>query len=253
MEGQHSYTVKESQRARHVRLRLSLREGLVVVVPRGFDQRLLPALIAQKQRWLERAWARLQAGHGQHEPAAPARLPATLSLRAVGEEWTVEYRATTSPRVRALAKPGQRLVFSGHVADRGACIAALRRWLSRKAHQHLGPWLVRLAREGGFQYKRMLIKSQRTRWGSCSVRHTITLSLKLLFLPSDVVRYVLLHELCHTVQPNHSQGFWALLQRHEPAWPSRRKELRAAAHLVPAWLDERKRSRPRTRPRRGQT
>jgi predicted metal-dependent hydrolase len=245
VEGQRTYTVKESQRTRHVRLRLSLRHGLVVVVPRGFDQSLLPALVAQKARWLERAWARLQARQRPVEPAARRELPTSIDLQALGEQWRVEYRGTTTSRVSALEKAGQRLVLSGHIADRGACVAALRRWLSRKAHQHLEPWLVRLAREGGLQYKRMLIKSQRTRWGSCSVRHTITLSLKLLFLPPDVVRYVLLHELCHTVQPNHSQGFWALVQRHDPDWRSRRKELRASARLVPAWLDERKRSRAR--------
>lgn len=241
------YTVKESKRAKHVRLRLSLRDGLVVVVPRGFDQRLLPDLLAQKARWLERGWERLQARQGQVDPAARGELPATIHLRALGEEWTVEYRATTSPHVSALARPGHRLLVAGRIADRHACIAALRRWLSRKAHQHLEPWLAQLGHEGGFHWKRVLIKSQRTRWGSCSVGHTITLSLKLLFLRPELVRYVLLHELCHTVEPNHSQRFWAALQRHDPAWSSRRKELRASVRLVPAWLDERKRSRPRTR------
>ena len=244
MAGPYGYTVKESPRAKHVRLRLSLQDGLVVVVPRGFDQRLLPAVLAQEARWLERAWERLQAAQGQVEPAARGELPATIHLRALGEEWTVEYRATASPHVSALARPGHKLLVLGHIADRQACFAALRRWLSRKAHQHLEPWLARLGREGGFQWSRVLIKSQRTRWGSCSTRHTITLSLKLLFLPPELVRYVLLHELCHTVQPNHSRRFWALLQRHDTAWSSRRKELRTSARLVPAWLDERKRSPP---------
>jgi predicted metal-dependent hydrolase len=244
-----TYTIQESPRARHVRLRLSLRDGLVVVVPRGFDRSVLPGLIAQKQRWLERAWARLQAGRGRRERAAPAQLPDALDLQAVGEKWTVEYHATTSAHVSARAGVGRRLLMTGHVASRQACIAALRRWLGRKAHQHLEPWLAQLAREGGFRYSRVLIKSQRTRWGSCSTRGTITLSLKLLFLPPDLVRSVLLHELCHTVERNHSPRFWALLQRHDPDWRTRRKELRAAGHLVPAWLDERRRNTNRTRGR----
>jgi predicted metal-dependent hydrolase len=239
VEPPRSYTVRESSRARHVSLRLSLRDGLVVVVPRGFDRRLLPSLLAQKQPWLERAWARLQAGRGQRERAAPALLPATLDLRALGEVWTVEYRATASPHVAVRANPGCRLLVAGHTADRRACTSALRRWLGRKAHQHLEPWLAELGCEGGFRYGRVLVKSQRTRWGSCSAHHTISLSLKLLFLPPELVRSVLLHELCHTVERNHSQRFWSLLECHEPAWRSRRKELRAAGRLVPAWLDER--------------
>jgi predicted metal-dependent hydrolase len=239
LEPPDSYTVCESPRARHVRLRLSLRDGLVVVVPRGFDRRLLPGLLAQKQRWLERAWARLQAGRGHREPAAPARLPTTLDLRAVGEVWTVEYGATASAHGAVRANAAYRLCVAGQTTDRRACVSALRRWLGRKAHQHLEPRLAELARAGGFRYNRVLIKSQRTLWGSCSAHGTISLSLKLLFLPPELVRTVLLHELCHTVERNHSQRFWALLQGHEPAWRSRRKELRAAGHLVPCWLDER--------------
>jgi predicted metal-dependent hydrolase len=157
----------------------------------------------------------------------------------VGEDWTVEYRATSSPYVSARAAAGHNLRVAGHIHDRQACIAALRRWLSRQAHEHLEPWLAQLASEGGFQYGRVFIKSQRTRWGSCSAEGSISLSLKLLFLPPELVRNVLLHELCHTQERNHSRRFWALLQRHDPEWKSRRKELRAAGSLVPAWLDER--------------
>ncbi len=245
MEPPHTYTVRVSSRARHVRLRLSLREGLVVVVPRGFDQSLLPALLAPRQRWVERTWARLQAGHGQRVAAAPARLPVALDLKAVGEEWKVEYHRTQSPYVAARGGSRRKLLLAGHTADRQACIAALRRWLNRKAHQHLEPWLAQLAREGGFRYSRVLIKAPRTRWGSCSATGTITLSLKLLFLPRELVRGVLLHELCHTVERNHSPRFWALLQHHDPEWRSRRRELRAAGKLVPAWLDERRRTKAR--------
>jgi len=244
-----SYTVRVSPRARYVSLRLSLRDGLIVVVPRGFDQSLLPALVAQKARWVERAWKRLQAGHGQVERPTRVPLPDTLHLQALGQEWAVEYHATSAASVALRESAGRRLHVTGHVTDRHECIAALRRWLNRKAHEYLGLELARLAREGGFRYNRMLIKAQRTRWGSCSAAHNITLSLKLLFLPPELVWYVLLHELCHTVQPNHSPRFWALLQGHDPDWRSRRKELRTAGRLVPAWLDERKRARART-PRR---
>ncbi|MDR0798512.1 MAG: M48 family metallopeptidase [Dysgonamonadaceae bacterium] len=74
--------------------------------------------------------------------------------------------------------------------------------------------LERLAREHGFQYVSVRIRKSRTRWGSCSSRKTISLSLYLMLLPSHLIEYVLLHELCHTVHMNHSADFWALLDRH---------------------------------------
>jgi len=245
MQPPQTYTIRVSARARHVRLCLSLRDGLVVVVPRGFDQHLLPGLLEQKRRWLERAWTRLQAGHGQRAPATPAQLPVMLNLQAAGEEWTVEYHATNSPRVTVRESAAHGLRLAGHTSDRHACIAALRCWLNRKAHQHLEPLLAQLAREGGFRYNRVFIKAQRTRWGSCSTRGNISLSLKLLFLPPELVRYVLWHELCHTVEKNHGRRFWALLQHHDPECQFRRKQMRTAGRMVPVWLDERKRSRAR--------
>jgi predicted metal-dependent hydrolase len=250
MDLPHNYTVRISPRAKYVRLQLSALEGLVIVVPRGFDQRLIPGLLAEKRTWLERAWKRLQAGQGRATPAPQDKLPATLSLRAIGEVWRVEYHATSVGHVAARERAGHRLLLAGRIGDRQACIAALRRWLSRKAHEHLEPWLAQVGHEGGFKWRRVIIRAQRTRWASCSTSGSISLSVKLLFLPPELVRYVLLHELCHTVEPNHSPRFWALLQRHDPDCMLRRKEMRAAGRLAPAWLDERQRARPR---RRGRT
>jgi YgjP-like, metallopeptidase domain len=54
----------------------------------------------------------------------------------------------------------------------------------------------------------LLVKSQRTRWASCSAKKNLSLNTKLLFLSPDLVRYVLIHELCHTVYMDHSKEFW---------------------------------------------
>ena len=237
------YTVKESHRARHVRLRLSLRDGLVIVVPAGFDPRLLPALLEQKQHWIDRAWERLKSSSKPAQTEAEGKLPASLNLLAIGEEWTVEYKRTTSRSVIAREKAGRLLLLSGKTGDRQACLAALRRWLMRKAHGHLEPWLLRLAREGSFDCKRVLVKSQRTRWASCSAAKTISLNLKLLFVPPEWARYALLHELCHTVHLNHSARFWALLENHYPHCKKTAKALRSGWRYVPPVLDERPRRR----------
>jgi hypothetical protein len=82
------------------------------------------------------------------------------------------------------------------------------------------------------------IRGQRTRWGSCSGRGTISLNWHLLFLTPEQVRYVLLHELCHTVELNHSPRFWRLLQQHQPDSEVLRQVMRRAWQDLPAWLHE---------------
>jgi predicted metal-dependent hydrolase len=87
-------------------------------------------------------------------------------------------------------------------------------------------------------YGRGQIRGQRTRWGSCSGRGTISLNWHLLFLTPAEVRYVLLHELCHTIELNHSPRFWQLLSQHQPDSDSLRQGMRRAWQELPAWLQE---------------
>ena len=83
--------------------------------------------------------------------------------------------------------------------------------LRRAAKADLPARLDRLAREHGFTYAGVTIRVARTKWGSCSSRNTISLSLFLMALPEHLRDFVLLHELCHTVHHDHSPRFHALL------------------------------------------
>jgi predicted metal-dependent hydrolase len=71
-----------------------------------------------------------------------------------------------------------------------------------------------LAKAYGFKYTQVKIRKSRTRWGSCSSKGIINLSFYLMLLPPHLIRYVLLHELCHTVEMNHGPAFWALLDKY---------------------------------------
>jgi predicted metal-dependent hydrolase len=85
--------------------------------------------------------------------------------------------------------------------------------LRRQAQAVLPGELERLAKMHGFHYQGVRIRKCKTRWGSCSSKGNISLSLYLMLLPNHLQEYVLLHELCHTVQMNHSPAFWAILDK----------------------------------------
>jgi predicted metal-dependent hydrolase len=75
-------------------------------------------------------------------------------------------------------------------------------------------------------YRRIRIGGQRTLWGSCSARGTLSFNWRLALAPHDVLDYVVVHELCHLRVPNHSRQFWALVERHRPGWRQQRDWLR---------------------------
>jgi len=242
-DGLPAYTTRESRRARHVHLKVSP-HGLEVVVPQGFARHRIPDIVKTHRRWIDRAIARMRAAA---DPGRSAPVPDAVELQAIGERWRVLYRRRNHSGIRLRERREDRaLVVSGAIQDAAACREALRQWLLRKGRQHLVPWLSRLAKDQGVAFGRVTIRCQRTRWGSCTRRpatqdadrppDTISLNAKLLFLPSRLVRYVLLHELCHIAEPNHSPAFWALLRRREPQTDILKRELRRAWTLVPGWL-----------------
>lgn len=236
MAGRKEYRVRESPRAGRVRLELSLREGLVVVVPEGFDRGRIPAILEEKDGWLERAQARLARRSAVGAACAEAALPDKIALQAIGAEFKVGFLPSRSAGIRIVEGDGRELILCGGATDAEAARAALRAWVVQKAKGVLPEWANVLARQRGFRFGRVSVKCQKTRWGSCSSRKTISLNCKLLFLPPEWVEYVMLHELCHTVHMNHSQEFWALLERHDPGYRSRDAALQTAWKRVPGWF-----------------
>lgn len=110
-----------------------------------------------------------------------------------------------------------------------------KRLLPEKARGYLIPMLARLSKDTELEYRCVRIKWQRTVWGSCSSKGSINLSARLIFLPPELVRYVLIHELCHTKHLNHSASFWRLVASLEPAYRDREAVLHRTEHLVPGW------------------
>ena len=78
----------------------------------------------------------------------------------------------------------------------------------------------------GVTYRRIRIGGQRTLWGSCSPRGTLSFNWRLVLTPLEVADYVIVHELCHLRVPNHSLRFWMLVERRRPRWREPRDWLR---------------------------
>jgi predicted metal-dependent hydrolase len=232
------YRIRVSSRAKRVRLVMTL-DGLEVVIPPGFDQHRIPEVVDDKRAWIERAAAKLGSRRKRQELDARS-LPEIVVLPAVSERWLVEYRPTKAAgrsRAAVRERPGWRLLVAGDPTDPEAYRQALCRWLRRRAKRELPLRLARLARSSGLGYEGVSIRQQRTRWGSCSRQGSISLNAKLLLLPASAVDYVLLHELCHTVEMNHSERFWMLVEEHDPDYREHRRLMKTAAKGLPGWMD----------------
>lgn len=231
------YRVRESSKAKHVSLKMSVQGGLEVIVPKGFDRSRIPEILHNKQNWIERTIERLEEQRQQLALEHSPGLPTQLNLRAIDQLWLVEYCATATTRLTLTEKDKTRLVLRGNTQNEEACKSLLQQWLMHKAYQRLVPWLWSVSEELALPFHKAAIRGQKTLWASCSQNRNISLNYKLLFLTPPLVRYVFVHELCHTVHLNHSANFWALVQEKDPHYKPLDQELRKSSHYVPAWLE----------------
>lgn len=197
-----SLRVRHSARARRLSIRV-FRDGAVeVVAPPRARPALIADFVARHRDWIARQQLRVSPFDSQFPPQA-------IVLRASAETWACE------PSVER---------------------SALLERLAARAHELFAPQLRELAALMGVSFRRLQIRHQRTRWGSCSARGTISLNCCLLFQRPEVVRYLLVHELTHLTHMNHSARFWTAVERFEPNWRELDRELCRGWSQVPGWL-----------------
>ena len=181
--------------------------------------------------WIER---KREEARARAVPATPFP-PSQIDLAACGENWRI-YLTGAGRRIHLEDIGNGLLTLSGDVTDSRSVRQALRRWLSARATEFLAPALRQCAHELGFDFERVLIRRQRSRWGSCSTRGTISLNCCLMFQRPQVVRYLMIHELSHTVHMNHSRRFWQTVGRHCPDYRRLDRELLDGWRRVPTWV-----------------
>jgi predicted metal-dependent hydrolase len=224
------WNVRISRRARRMALRVFPGGRVEVVVPPGVGIPAVERFVSQHREWAERRAREFAL----LAPDAAERRPAEVRLALLDRHWRVEY---ATARRSSVVDTGEgvlqlRLARDGHAE----VSRVLLRWLAGVAVVELGARLDEAARDTGIDYSRMLLRRQRTRWGSCSSTGSISLNLCLAFQAPDVVRYLLIHELCHRRHMNHSARFWRLVGTFEPDWKRLDAELLKGWRNVPAWV-----------------
>ena len=102
-----------------------------------------------------------------------------------------------------------------------------RKYLRKKAKEFLPKRLEEIAQRFGYKYNKVALKFMKSRWGSCSYKNNINLNISLVTLENELIDYVLLHELVHTVEKNHGEAFWARVLIHMPDARIRRRALKS--------------------------
>jgi predicted metal-dependent hydrolase len=221
-----AFAVRVSPRARRLTARVHVGGRVEIVVPVGVQAHAVRDFVQRFTPWIDRKVAAMR-GTAINTEAVPSHVDFLLTQERFEVEWRRAARA-------GLEQHGSKLLV--HAADESAARAQLQAWLKAAARERLSPRLLKLAADLKYSVARVAIRCQRTRWGSCSTRGTVSLNCSLVFLRPEVVRYLFIHELAHTKHMNHSPSFWHLVAKLEPDYRSLDRELLAGWRTVPSWI-----------------
>lgn len=225
------YQVRVSRRAKRLQIRVTTFGDIEVVLPQRMSPRHIQPFVSQHHDWIKRTRAKFLFHQSCQAVQAPG-VPDLIELKAVDEHFQLHYN--WADHSRSTVREQDRSLHVRAVDSRAAQ-NGLQRWLTRKAKQHLSDNLQQLGEELGLRYKRCTIRAQKTRWGSCSSTGTISLNRALMFIEPELVRYLMTHELCHTMHMNHSPRYWQLVEHYQPDYRLFEKRLHQASLQVPHW------------------
>ncbi|RLD76638.1 MAG: M48 family peptidase [Bacteroidetes bacterium] len=204
--------LKKSTRAKRLSIKVKPFDGVVAVMPNRISYKTAEAFIIEKQDWIKKSLNQMATVEEQRtvftEKTGFYTLWHKLNLeKGNGSRF---YTRITDTEIR-VKYPKDILVRDEKVQ------IVIRKGIEKawmiEANEIFPDKLKMLAKKHGFKYKSLKIKNTKSLWGSCSYHNEISLSLHLMRIPEHLIDYIILHELCHTIEKNHGKGFWALLEK----------------------------------------
>jgi len=226
-----SYIIKRSPRAKYVRLEVRPETGLTVVIPKSYELDQLSDLLKQKSCWILGKLAKygqVSSTTDRKELKSGDTIPYLgYNLRVVTRQLSREAESVRLERNRLIVntRPGSarfRLALEG--------------WYRMQAEKLLRQKVDKLSTRLGVRYNRVIIRGQKTRWGSCSQKGNLSFNWKLIMAPEPVIDYVIIHELAHLKEMNHTKRFWHMVAEYCPGWREHREWLKEHATELAARL-----------------
>jgi len=203
------------KRQRRIRLRLDTEAGeLKVSAPKGVSKKKLLSFVEQEKEWIQKHWQRFEATTAQVRQEKDTR---NKELYLWGEWWPVK---TVSPGSKRGANTLILRLKSDHVecvgCDGGAVIPSdfKQQFIRRLAKTYIPGRVRSHAQAMELRPNKIFIRSQKTKWGSCSSNFNVNFNWRLIMCPLWIIDYLIVHELCHLKYMNHSKAFWSLVDTH---------------------------------------
>jgi predicted metal-dependent hydrolase len=214
--------IRRSSKAKSLRLVSNIR-GVEAVVPIGYNEIKLQEFVQYKREWIIKTakyYSSLREKIGHTESNVIYYLGKRYHVHVVKDKMSL-----------TIVSEALGLV-TFHVIDMRSYKREIETWYREQTTKVIAERLPKLSARLGLSYNKFRIKRQTSRWGSCSRKKNLNFNLLLSAAPAEVIDYVLVHELCHIVQMNHSKRFWQMVESADFAYKKHKEWLEDHAPVI---------------------
>ena len=214
----------KSKRARRISIRVKPFDGVIVSVPHRASYKMAEKFALEKKDWIKNSLIKTSEFEERLTVFTEKSDFRTIKHQLVIEKWDKDLLSVRVINWKIFVK----YPFDVNVRDeqiQTGIRKGIERALRIEAAEYLPARTAYLAKKTGFKYRAFTINNTKSRWGACTRDNNISLNIHLMRLPSSLIDYVIVHELCHTEQKNHSKRFWDLMEKVMPGAKILNKEL----------------------------
>ena len=210
-----SYQLQRNRRTHSIKIKVVPPGEVIVVAPADCPLRFIESFLEKQQVWIEKSVAKVQA---QRRPSDDKRID------IFGKSYQKVIGDMTQPIGVHVTQ--EDIIITPVTHNAASVSKSVTQFLKSTAEKYIVPRTHQLAKTMGISFANISLKAQKTRWGSCSSQGNLNFNWRLVHCPPEVIDYVIIHELAHRREMNHSSAFWALVAQYDPEHKKHRGWLR---------------------------
>ena len=220
-----AYTIKRSPKRKKLTITVERDRSLVVHAPESTSEETIREVVESKRQWIDEKTRHAQKYEERPHPPGKELVNGESTLY-LGRQYQIEVIPSDSTEIRF----EQRFLIPASLA--GERRTVLRNWYINRAKERILPKVESIAATLGVEFASAKIVDNRFRWGSCTVKNNVNLNWRLIKAPMFVIDYVIVHELAHLIEANHTSRFWNIVRTHAPTAEKARGWLRDHGQIL---------------------
>lgn len=219
------YTIKRSSRRKKLNIIVERDRSIVVHAPEGVSDEKIRQVVDSKRQWIYEKINHPQKYQDLPHPPGKELISGESALY-LGRQYRIEMVKTGLSEIQF----AQRFLIPAAQGEKRE--ETLREWYISKAKEKIIPRVKHHARELGVNFAEVKIVGNRYRWGSCTVKNNVNFNWRLIKAPMFVIDYVIIHELAHLIEPNHTPRFWNIVRAQSPTMEKAKAWLKENGQLL---------------------